>query len=108
MSFFLTQEQIVARTKFVTRRAGWVFLKPGERVRAVVKAQGLKAGEKIHPLVVLEIVSIRREPLDAITKPECTLEGFPNLSPEEFIAMFCEHMLYRPEFPVNRIEFEYL
>src|SRR3990172_1536646 len=107
MSFFLTTAQIKARTKSVTRCAGWVFLKPGDQIRAVVKAQGLKPGEKIQPLAVLEIVSVRKEPLDAITQADCALEGFPEMSPAEFVEMFCKHMLYRPEFPVNRIEFQY-
>ena len=44
MSFALTTEQFKARTKTVTRRFGWWFLKPGDVVRGVEKAMGLKPG----------------------------------------------------------------
>jgi len=47
MSFFLTTDQIRNKTKTVTRRDGWLFLKPGDIVQACVKCQGLKKGEKI-------------------------------------------------------------
>ena len=65
MSFALTTEQIRARTKTVTRRLGWEFLKPGDLVQAVVKCQGLKKGEKVEPLAELRIVAVRRESLNA-------------------------------------------
>ena len=42
MSFAMTTEQIRARTKTVTRRFGWWFLKAGDQVWAVEKAMGLK------------------------------------------------------------------
>ena len=42
----LTKEQILARTKTVTRRLGWWFLKPGDVVWACEKCMGLKKGEK--------------------------------------------------------------
>lgn len=32
--------------------------------------------------------NLRQEPLSAITPDECRLEGFPELSPEEFLGMF--------------------
>lgn len=35
MSFALTTPQILNRSKTVTRRAGWSFLKPGDIVCAV-------------------------------------------------------------------------
>ena len=46
MSFMLTTNQIIDETKDVTRRNGWENLKPGDRLRAVEKAMGLKKGEK--------------------------------------------------------------
>ena len=50
MSFMITTEQIKNRTKTVTRRLGWNFLKPGEVVNACEKCRGLKAGQKVqHP-----------------------------------------------------------
>lgn len=61
MSFAMTMPQILDETKVVTRRFGWWFLKPGERVWAVKKAMGLKKGEKIERLRQIEIVSVRKE-----------------------------------------------
>lgn len=46
MSFSMTTAQMYARNKDVTRRFGWWFLKPGDRVMTVEKAMGLKKGEK--------------------------------------------------------------
>jgi hypothetical protein len=67
MSFALTTQQVREQTKDVTRRFGWWFLKPGDKVWAVEKAMGLKAGEKIKRIALIEIVSVRAEPLNAIT-----------------------------------------
>ena len=61
--FFLTTDQVRNRTKTVTRRNGWWFLKPGEIVNAVEKAMGLKRGEKIKRICQIRIVSTRAESL---------------------------------------------
>jgi len=132
MSFILTTDQIRNRTKTVTRRVGWAFLKPGDLIRAVEKCQGLKKGEKMRPLAVLRVETVRREPLSAMEADllygvsECRAEGFPAMSPEQFIAMFCStHTIpdkrafglprhRRQPFPmlpcdeVTRIEFSYV
>jgi hypothetical protein len=73
------------KTKTVTRRNGWWFLKPGEIVNAVEKCQGLKKGEKIKKICQIRIVSTRSEALFCITEKECILEGFPGMRPDEFI-----------------------
>lgn len=94
----LTTEQIRNRTKTVTRRVGWKFLKAGDLIQAVEKCQGLKKGEQMTPLAVLRIVSVRREILAQMTDglspsygiEECTAEGFPHLTPAEFVKMFCD------------------
>ena len=39
MSFMITKEQVRNRTKTVTRRLGWAFLKPGDIVNAVEKGK---------------------------------------------------------------------
>lgn len=91
MSFALTERQLLDGSKTVTRRTGWVNLRAGERLLAVRKAMGLKAGEKVQPLCEVEVVSVRRERLDTITRADCDAEGFPALSPEAFVRMFCEH-----------------
>ncbi len=108
MSFALTTEQFKARTKTVTRRFGWWFLKPGDVVRGVEKAMGLKPGEKIKPLGMIRVCSTRSEPLDAITQDDVVREGFPNWTPEQFVSMLVEHYGVSPTAKVNRIEFEYL
>ena len=107
MSFSLTTEQIKYRLKTVTRRLGWADLKPGTRLQACRKCMGLKPGEKVEKLAVIEIVSNRSEPLHAITDEEVWLEGF-NMPAHEFIEMFCEHMGCTRDTLVNRIEFKYV
>ncbi len=104
----MTTEQIKNKTKDITRRFGWWFLKPGDRVCAVEKGQGLKKGEKINRLKVIEIVSTRAEPLNAITKADCIREGFPEMTPVEFINMMIIYYGIKPDKIVNRIEFKYI
>ena len=108
MSFALTTEQFKARTKTVTRRLGWDFLEPGDIVRGVEKTQGLKLGEKLKPLGFIRIISMRQEPLDAITQEDVVAEGFPNLNVDEFVAMLVAHYNVTPDRFFNRIEFEHL
>ena len=109
MSFALTTAQFKARTKTVTRRFGWYFIKPGDVIMGVEKAMGLKAGEKIVQLGAIQVVSVRKEPLNTITQSECILEGFPQYTPADFIEMIIRH--YRKKTPdsvINRIEFRYI
>jgi hypothetical protein len=108
MSFSMTTHQFIAGTKDVTRRFGWWFLKPGDRVRAVEKAMGLKKGEKIKVLGVIEIVSVRAEPLDDMKLDDCRREGFPAWYPAQFIEMICKHYRKKPSDIINRIEFRKL
>jgi hypothetical protein len=108
MSFALTTDQILNRTKDVTRRRGWWFLEPGDELVAVEKIMGMRRGQSVKPLCKIKVVSTQREPLNVITPAEVLREGFPELSPEQFIEMFCSHMRCRPSEEVNRIEFEYL
>jgi hypothetical protein len=105
MSFFLTTKQYRDGSKRVTRRLGWADLKPGDRFMGVRKSQGLKRGEKVRRLGASHVISNRRERLDAITPVEVALEGFPGMTPAEFVRMFCKHMGCRPSKRVNRIEF---
>jgi len=92
MSFALTTAQLLDGSKTVTRRVGWANLKPGDRLKAVRKAMGLKPGEKVDVLAEIEVVSVRRERLDFINKTDCIAEGFPHLTPGQFVEMFCKHM----------------
>lgn len=90
MSFFLTTRQVLAREKTVTRRgvATWKELKAGDRLLAIEKGQGLKAGEGHRVLALLEVVDVRVELLDDITAEDCAREGFPDLTPAEFVAFY--------------------
>ena len=54
MSFSETTDQIRARTKTVTRRDGWDNLRPGERLWAVEKAMGLRKGQKVLGMTIVE------------------------------------------------------
>lgn len=115
MSFAMTTDQIQDGTKTVTRRLGWLHLKPGDMLRPVRKCMGLKPGEKIEALrEPVRVVSPSREPLRRMTddieygRAECIREGFPDLTPAQFVAMFCaSHKPCTPETIVTRIEFEY-
>ena len=107
MSFSMTTEQVRARTKTVTRRLGWSNLKAGDLVCAVVKGMGLKKGEKVEPLVVIEIVSIRAERLIAIDDQDVAREGYPNKGRVWFVDKFCKAMACGPSKVIRRIEFKY-
>lgn len=108
ISFSLTTPQIRARTKTVTRRFGWWFLKPGDVLCAVEKAMGLKKGETITRLGLIRVVSTRPEILSAISHRDVILEGFPDWTPAQFIDMIQNHYGCGPFDEVNRIQFEYL
>ena len=114
MSFSLTTEQMRNRTKTVTRRLGWKFLKEGDLVNACVKCMGLKPGEKIERLGLIRIVSVSEEKLfDLFRYPvyggrEAKHEGFPELSGFEFVEMFCRHMKCDVSQVVTRIKFEHV
>lgn len=90
MSFFLTTAQVRACTKTVTRRAAstWSQLKPGDRIVAIEKGQGLRAGEGHTVLALLEVVDVRLEKLGDITAEDCAREGFPEYTPAEFVAFY--------------------
>ena len=114
MSFALTTPQFRARTKSVTRRLGWRGAKPGDRVMGIEKGQGLKRGERVVRLGEIVLREVWREPLrDLLELPwlgerEVALEGFPGMTPEEFVAMFCKANDCTPDTEVTRIAFRYV
>lgn len=119
ISFALTTDQVLAGTKTVTRRLGWLNLKPGDLLRPVRKGMGLRPGEKIEQLrPPIRVVSVKRERLKQMVDDidygieECKREGFgddPRLCwPTQFVDFFCRtHKGCMPESEVTRIEFEY-
>jgi hypothetical protein len=117
ISFMLTTRQIIERTKTVTRRLGWRNVKVGERLQACVKCQGLKPGQKITRLAIIEVTDVRRERLNTMldfprqflyAQGEPTREGFPHLTAPQFVAMFMREMECPAETEVTRIEFKYV
>lgn len=116
ISCALTTPQILDQSKDVTRRMGWLHLKPGDLIQPVKKCMGLKPGEKIETLGgPVRVVSVRRELLRRIIdeaqnygRYECVREGFSDLSPAQFVSMFCSmHKGCTPETVITRIEFNY-
>lgn len=112
ISFSLTEAQFLAGTKDVTRRLGWRTVTPGTQLMAARKCMGLKKGEKVHTLGVIKVLTVRREPLrrliddPAYGRREVWREGFPDLTPEEFVAFFCRsHPGCTPDAIVTRINF---
>jgi len=107
-SFYATEQQILDQTKDVTRRLGWINLKPGELLQPIYKGQGLKKGEKVRKLgCPIRVLSVRREPLNAITAADVIREGFSRMSPEDFIRKFLEINNCHFDEIITRIEFEY-
>ncbi len=111
MSVQLTEQAVVERRKTVTRRLGWHHATPGMRLTLCRKVMGRwRADKTIEPLVRLvevEVVSVRRERLSAITDEDVVREGFPDMDAAEFVAFFCQHMRCTPDTEVTRIEWKY-
>lgn len=112
VAFSLTTAQIRAKTKDVTRRMS-SNLKPGEHFRAVVKGMGLKKGEKVQPICELICLRNDRQPLWRLLsdpeygREECRREGFPEMTPDQFLAFFCKSHGCEAKAVVHRIEFVY-
>jgi hypothetical protein len=124
MSVSLTEAAVVDRRKTVTRRAGWSFLRPGDRLTLCRKVMGRQRGEPLVRLVDVEVVSVRRERLDAIDDADVHREGFrredllaytdsvrpfePGEFAAAFVRFFCDHMRCSPDDMVTRIEWKYV
>jgi len=109
MAVSLTEDQVRARAKTVTRRTGWRMLRVGDQLTLCRKVMGRRRGEPLERIAMVEVVSVRREPLDAITASDVAAEGFPQWKPAEFITFFCRtHRGCGPGTEVTRIEWRYL
>jgi hypothetical protein len=120
ISFALTTDQVRRSfatrriEKDVTRRLGWKNARPGWQLCACEKCQGLGKGGKVVRLGVIELVSVRLEPLEAMLigpaygAREVVREGFPKMTAAEFVDMFCEHNRCSRDSHVTRLEFRYL
>ena len=112
LSVNLTEQAVVERRKTVTRRLGWAFLKPGDRLTLVRKAMGRKRKDgTVEPLVRIaevEVVDVRRELLSSIGPGETALEGFPDMTGGAFVAFFCKAMKCNSDALVTRICRQYI
>ncbi len=105
MSFSATTQQMRNRTKTVTRRMGWRSLSPGELLCAVEKGQGLKKGEKVRRIGVIQVTALGRERLDSITYEGVGREGYPGKSPAWFVQKFCAMNGCKPDDRVTVVQF---
>lgn len=108
MSVSKTEAAVLERRKRVTRRAGWTMLHPGDHLTLCRKVMGRRKGEPLVRICDVEVVSVRREQLDAITPEDVVLEGFPDWTPDQFVAFFCREMGGGPSQEVTRVEWSYL
>lgn len=127
MSVAYTEEAVVERRKFVTRRKGWWLdkrgrrlLLPGDQLTLCRKVMGRRAGEPLVRLVEVEAVDVQREPLRWLSSltpgyraewaaREMELEGFPDLPSDEFLARyFVDGQGMSESDFVTRIEWRYL
>ncbi|MGZ9097644.1 MAG: ASCH domain-containing protein [Micavibrio sp.] len=105
ISFSLTARQVKSRAKIVTRRFGWWNLQPGTILN------GVEDGQRICSI---RIISVRMEPLNYMIEDhlygqrECMLEGFPEMTPEEYVRMRIKNQGVIENKICNRIYFEYL
>jgi hypothetical protein len=108
MSAALTIRQVRDRSKIVTRRRGWLMLAPGDRLTLCEKVRGRKKGEPLVRIADVTVVSVRREPLNAITAEDVAAEGFPGWIPEKFISFFIgTHKDCESATVVTRIQWAY-
>lgn len=112
MSVSHTEQAVVERRKTVTRRLGWTFLKPGDRLTLCRKVMGRRNGEPLVRLAEVEVVSLRREPLQDMDPDDVAREAVPGLEevfdPFDWVQWFAETMHCNPWTEVTRIEWRYL
>lgn len=108
ISFAITTRQFLDRSKTVTRRAGWKNLEPGQLLRACEKCMGLKPGEQVKPLGVIQVLAVSREPLNLCDDQDARREGFPELTGPQFVEMYCRHQGGDADQEVTRIEYRYI
>lgn len=109
MSVAMTTDAVRERRKTVTRRKGWEYLKPGDRLTLCAKVQGRKPGEPLDRIAEVEVVHVSRQPLEAVTFDDVEREGFPGMSPSEFIRrFFVDAQGILPHDVVTRIQWRYV
>lgn len=109
MSVAFTEDAVREHRKTVTRRKGWTFLKPGDRLTLCRKVMGRKKGEPLVRVAEVEVVDVRRERLARIdVDGELEREGCRHMGATEFIAAYFEPQGIHALDNVTRIEWRYL
>lgn len=114
MSFTMTRDAVLSQQKTVTRRLGWAFLRPGDLFVPVERVHVKKGKHHVVLWPLCRCVSNRPEHLDELLWypdrgwEEVRREGFPDMAPRRFIAMFMAANRCYFDTLVNRIEFEYV
>ena len=109
MAVSLTEPQVRARTKTVTRRVGWLMLRVGDQLTLCPKVMGRRRGDPLDRITTVEVTAVRREPLEAITAADVAAEGFPQMTPADFITFFCRtHRGCTASTEITRIKWRYL
>jgi hypothetical protein len=90
MSCSMTVDQVRDRTKTETRRAWWTWkdLQPGEHLLLIEKGMGLPKGAKQVVLAEVEVVGNDSVRMCDISPAEVAAEGFPHMTPDEFVAFW--------------------
>lgn len=117
MSVAYTVDAVNDRSKMVTRRVGWRFVKAGDLLQLCRKVQGRRRSdgtvEPLDLLAVVHITGVRREPLRAIySLPapdiETLREGVPGVyTVDAFVEFYCNTFGVTPDTEITRIEWEY-
>lgn len=118
MSVSYTEQAVVERRKTVTRRLGWVFLKPGDHLTLCRKVMGRKPGEPLVRLAEVEVVDVQRQRLLDIPARDIPREGVPaetftslghdGTCPSCWATWFARAMGCDIQSDVTRIEWRYL
>lgn len=119
MSVALTEQAVIERRKTVTRRSGWAFIRPGDRLILCRKVRGRRPGEPLVRLAEVEVLSSEWQRLRWLYDPglpvtewqraEMVREGCPGMHPKDFIdEFFVRAQGLSPETRVNRIEWRYV
>jgi hypothetical protein len=109
MSVAFTESAVVARTKTVTRRKGWLMVKPGDRLTLCRKVMGRKKGEPLVRVAEVEVISVRREPLFTVRQEgELDREGCGDMTWEQFWWEYFRPQGIHFTDDVTRIEWRYL
>jgi hypothetical protein len=109
MSVAFTEQAVRDRRKTVTRRKGWLMLKPGDRLTLCRKVMGRKKGETLVRIAEVEVVSVRRERLAHVdVAGELEREGCGHMGATEFIQKYFEPQGIHALDNVTRIEWRYL